>query len=78
MSITQVSNLAMHVGSPEMLCDMLSIGDNFAFKAIKSKEVFYLLKCTNKMYQLVRLQMDEWHNRIKGSLSLYIYFYHYA
>ena len=47
--MSQVSNLPLFEGSPEMLCGMLSIGDNFAVKAAKAKEDFYLLKCTKEL-----------------------------
>ena len=64
LPMSQVSNLPLFEGSPEMLCEMLSIGDNFAVKAAEAKEDFYLIKCTKKLYQTVRVQKDKWHNKI--------------
>ncbi|MCO5588746.1 hypothetical protein L7F22_042705 [Adiantum nelumboides] len=62
--MSQVSNLSLYEGSPEMLCEMMSIGDNFAVKATETKEDFYLIKCTKELYQMVRSQKDMWHNKI--------------
>ena len=59
-----VSNLPMYEGNPDCLCELLSIGDNFAVKAAEEGQDFYLLKCTKKMYQTVKAQKDAWHNKI--------------
>ncbi len=75
-SLTKVSNLPMYEGSPEMLCQMLSIGDNFAVKAAEEKEDFYLLKCTRNMYQAERVQKDKWHNKIVKGGNLVEGFYY--
>lgn len=64
MPMGQDSNLAIYEGNPELLCEMLSVGDNFAVKAAEANEDFYLLKCTKAMYQTMRTQTDKWHNRI--------------
>ena len=58
-SLIKISNQPMYEGIPEMLCQILSIGDNFEVKAIKENEDFYLLKCTRNMYQAKRLQKDK-------------------
>ena len=71
--MSQVSNLPLFEGSPEMLCGMLSIGDNFE---VKAAEDFYLLKCTKELYQTVRAQKDKWHNKIVRGGKLVEGFYY--
>ena len=42
--------MPMYEGDLEVLSQLLSIGDNFAVKAPKENEDFYLLKCTKTMF----------------------------
>ena len=62
--MSHVSSLTLYERTPETLCEMLSIGVKFVVKATEAKEDFYLIKCTKQLYQMVRAQMDKWHNKI--------------
>ena len=64
ISISLDHNLAMYEGDCEVLCEMLSIGDNFVVKTAEKNEDFYLLKCTKTMYKTTRVEKDRWHNKI--------------
>ncbi len=76
MPMSQVSNLPLYEGCPEVLSGMMSIGDNFSVKAPKENEDFYLIKCTKMSYQTVRAQKDKWHNKIvRGGKVVEGFFY---
>lgn len=75
-SLAEVCNLPMYEGSPETLCKMLSIGDNFAVKEAEAKEDLYLLKCTRTLYQAGRSQKDKWHNKFVRGGKLVEGFYY--
>ena len=62
--ISHDHNGAMYKGDSEVLCKMMSIGDNFPVKAAEKNEDFYLLKCTKTMYQTTKVEKDKWHNKI--------------
>ena len=61
---TMPMSIPMYEGNPDLLCELLSIGDNFAVKAAEAGQDFYLLKCTKKMYTAGKVQKDAWHNKI--------------
>ena len=58
-----------------MLCQMLSIGGNFAIKATKAKEDFHLINLMKELYQMVRAQKDKWHNKISRGKKVVEGFY---
>ena len=76
MAMSRDINLPMYEGNPQTLCEMLSIGDNFAVKAAEEGEDFYILKCSKGMYQVERAQKDKWHNKIvRGGLVVEGFYY---
>ena len=76
LPMSQVYNIPLFEGSPELLFGMLSIGDNFAVKATKAKEDFYLIKCKKELYQMMRELKDKWHNKIVRGRQVFEGFYY--